>query len=135
MASKSQITITKNRLLILEAVRNLANHPSADDIHAYVKKEIPDLSLGTVYRNLDILARHGFIKRIEFGNSKARYDHLTNDHHHVRCIGCGRIDDIPANINFEIDELIGHNSDIEIIDYDLELLGYCKECRNKKEEQ
>ena len=87
---------TKQREVILEELMKLRAHPSADELYERVKKRLPRISLGTVYRNLEMLSREGIIHRLETAGSQKRFDGETGDHQHIRCVRCGRIDDLPA---------------------------------------
>ena len=65
---------TKQREVIVEELTRLRTHPSADELYAIVKKRLPRISLGTVYRNLDLLSREGVVHRLEVGGSQMRFD-------------------------------------------------------------
>jgi Fur family transcriptional regulator, peroxide stress response regulator len=105
-------------------------HPTATEIYDSVRKQLPRISLGTVYRNLDFLAEQGIIRKLEIGGAKARFDEC-GEHHHVLCVQCGKIDDIhdtPGDLlNEEITELNGY----KIIGFRLEFFGLCPECKKK----
>jgi Fe2+ or Zn2+ uptake regulation protein len=84
---------TYQRKKIFEILQNRKDHPSADDIYREVKKDIPRVSLGTVYRNLEVLAKHKKIQ-IHFSGQK-RFDSNPEPHHHFYCVGCGKMEDLP----------------------------------------
>ncbi len=86
--------MTKQRSVILNELRRSDLHPTADEIYQAVRKKLPRISLGTVYRNLDMLAREGLIHRIHQAGSQMRFDAHAGDHIHIRCAYCGRIHDI-----------------------------------------
>ncbi|MBW2321808.1 MAG: transcriptional repressor [Deltaproteobacteria bacterium] len=87
--------MTKQRQVILEELRQLKTHPSADEIYKVVRRRLPRISLGTVYRNLEVLAKMGEIQKLELSGSIKRYDWNTNKHYHIRCVRCDRVDDAP----------------------------------------
>jgi len=89
-----QQRVTRQRTIILEELRKVVSHPTADEIYAMVRQRLPRISLGTVYRNLDLLAEQGEILKIESTGNSKRFDGATRLHHHVRCQKCGRMADI-----------------------------------------
>ena len=89
---------TRQRTVILEKLREVTSHPTADEIFAMTRTSLPRISLGTVYRNLELLTRQGDILCLENGSSQKRFDGNTMPHHHVRCSQCGRLGDIEADI-------------------------------------
>lgn len=84
---------TVQRTLILETVRELTDHPSADEIYINVLKKCPNISKGTVYRNLTLLADEGLIYRVAVANGPDRYDLTAFSHAHLRCRVCGNVYD------------------------------------------
>ncbi len=123
--------ITKQRQVILEELRKLNTHPSADEIYKVVRRRLLRISLGTVYRNLEVLAQMGEIQKLELSVSLKRYDWDTNKHYHIRCVRCNRVDNVPiAPLNQLEDELYGATV-FEIIGHNLEFTGLCPECSKK----
>jgi Fur family transcriptional regulator, ferric uptake regulator len=88
------VRMTKQRQMILELLREREDHPSADDVYTLVREQIPKISLGTVYRNLEFLAERGYIQKFDFGGQK-RFDPKTAIHYHFCCLECGKVEDIP----------------------------------------
>ena len=91
---EKQTRNTKQRTIILTKLREVKTHPTADEIFAMTRESLPRISLGTVYRNLELLARQGDIRCLENGGSQKRFDGNIMPHNHVRCTQCGRIGDI-----------------------------------------
>ena len=85
----------RKRDAILTYLRSTDVHPSADMVFARLKPEIPDLSLGTVYRNLSMFRQQGVIASVGTVNGIERFDGNTKPHVHFICTGCGRVDDLP----------------------------------------
>jgi|FLOH01.1.fsa_nt_gi Fe2+ or Zn2+ uptake regulation protein len=81
---------TFQRQVILEFLRKTCSHPSAETIHKVVVKQVPTITLATVYRNLNILADQGIIRRLEV-NKEYRYDGCIANHQHCVCSKCGKI--------------------------------------------
>lgn len=89
---------TEQRSLILEELKECArigHHPGADEVYVRVKKRLPRISLATVYRNLELLAGNGAIKRLDMGERHMRFDGIVEPHCHFRCTRCGHVEDLP----------------------------------------
>ena len=86
--------ITRQRTILLEELRKVRSHPTADELYHMVRQRLPHISLGTVYRNLDLLAEQGEICKIESAGSSKRFDGNLRPHQHARCQKCGRVVDI-----------------------------------------
>jgi Fe2+ or Zn2+ uptake regulation protein len=86
------------------------------------------VSLGTVYRNLDLLATQGLIRTLATAGEQRRYDGTLEEHHHIRCEVCGRIDDIELGKTERLDELLVDDTGYEVHGYTLCFVGVCKEC-------
>ncbi len=120
---------TRQRRVILEELRKLKTHPSATDLYEIVRQKLPRISLGTVYRNLELLASSGEILKLESGGGQARFDGNPEHHHHVRCSVCGRVDDVHQPVGDDALGKIGTLEGYRIADYRLEFIGVCPQCR------
>lgn len=123
---------SKQRELILNAVRDNTVHPTADYIYDYLKKDNPNLSLGTVYRNLSQLVNHGFIQKVSIPGFPDRFDGNISEHNHMICEICGNIQDIQCDTLRNIPNVISDELDLEITSCNVILQGICKNCKNKK---
>ncbi|MBN2112349.1 transcriptional repressor, partial [Candidatus Woesearchaeota archaeon] len=85
--------MTSQRMKILEYLKGVKTHPAAEEVYRNVKKELPAITLATVYRNLNLLAEEGKILKIEI-NNESRFDADISCHQHLVCRKCGRITDI-----------------------------------------
>ena len=125
-------TIQKN--LVADAVLQLKDHPSAEEVYHFIQNECPSISKGTVYRNLNALTEEGSIRKIEVPGEADRYDHNTDDHYHVHCIHCGRIFDVdmePADMTGRIRDTHG----FVFFGCDIVFKGICPECNQKGSEK
>jgi Fur family ferric uptake transcriptional regulator len=126
---------TQQRQVILEELRMLKNHPTAAVLYTQVRSRLPKVSLGTVYRNLEMLYQSGIIQKLEFGGNEARYDGTIDQHDHVRCVQCGRLDDVDlpalAFLGGDCNDFGG----FKIIGHRFEYIGICPQCRTKEENQ
>ncbi len=120
---------TIQRQLLLEAVKSLKTHPTAEDVYQAVLREYPHISLGTVYRNLNLLAANGEIGKICVPDAADRFDKNQHSHYHARCTGCGRFADLDADYCSEIDEMIEDRTGFKIGRHSLIFDGLCPKCR------
>lgn len=120
---------TKQRQVVLEELRKLTSHPTASTLYEIVRHRIPKISLGTVYRNLELLARAGTILKLDTAGEEARFDGNIHRHAHVRCIKCGRVDDIHAPELDLVGGVIHDSQGYHILDCRLQYLGVCPQCR------
>ena len=120
--------MTQQRKVILEELRKVDSHPSADEIYEIVRHRLPRISLGTVYRNLEVLSELGEIQKLGLSGSLKRFDWDTTKHYHIRCVRCNRVADAPiAPLNQLENELYGATV-FEIIGHNLEFTGLCPKC-------
>ncbi|UCH08666.1 MAG: transcriptional repressor [Deltaproteobacteria bacterium] len=130
--SGQKYRMTHQRQVILDEIRKVTTHPTADEVYELVRKRLPRISLGTVYRNLEILATRGLIKRIGPASQQMRFDGVTEDHYHLRCVSCGRVEDAPIISVGDLEDAVRNQSDYSITGHRLEFLGICPECRGKE---
>jgi Fe2+ or Zn2+ uptake regulation protein len=120
--------MTQQRQVILEELRKVNTHPSADEIYEMVRKRLPRISLGTVYRNLEILTANGEIQKLELGCNPKRFDGTAQDHYHIRCLECDRVVDAPPGFDVCITHELSKYTDFKIIGHKLEFIGVCPAC-------
>jgi len=104
-------------------------HPTANDIYQLVRKRMPRISLGTVYRNLEILSQAGIIKKLETAGTQRRYDGVTDNHYHIHCIECGRLEDIPCAPMESVNDAVREVSDYQILWHNIVFVGICPRCK------
>lgn len=121
--------MTRQGKLILEVLRESRDHLTADEVYDEVKKELPNISLATVYRNLEKLVETGDIQRAGLGGSKRRYDARLDTHYHIRCLLCGGLQDLPITPEVTVEEGEWGKTDYDILGHELEFVGVCPECR------
>lgn len=123
---------TIQRELVLEAVNKLRNHATADEVYAMVIREYPSIGKGTVYRNLNNLARDGLVRRVEIPDGPDRYDHTLEEHYHVKCVACGNISDVSMDILPDLKKLIYDTKGYIFVGYDILFRGVCPNCQSKE---
>jgi Fur family ferric uptake transcriptional regulator len=120
--------MTRQREVILEEIRRAKVHPSADEVYEMVRKRLPRISLGTVYRNLDILSELGEIQKLELGGDIKRFDWNPRKHYHIRCLNCGRVDNAPIAPLKQIEDELYGTTVYTIIGHRLVFEGLCPQC-------
>jgi Fur family ferric uptake transcriptional regulator len=118
---------------MLEELQKLNTHPTARNLYEIVRNRLPQISLGTIYRNLEYFSSKGIIQKIEFSGSEARFDGHPENHYHVFCTECGKVDDI-HDISIDEMKIAPKNANgYDIKAYRINFIGICPDCRNKDE--
>jgi Fe2+ or Zn2+ uptake regulation protein len=110
-------------------LKNTKSHPTADWVYHKARKEIPNISLGTVYRNLHRLSEEGKIRKLTFGSSFDRYDADTLFHYHFICRKCGKIYDLPSNGGKKLCKQVEKKTGFEVEGVRIDFFGICRRCR------
>ena len=119
---------TIQRSLVLETVQELRCHATADEIFNMIVKKHPNISRGTVYRNLNLLSDIGEIRKMGITSGADRFDHQCHEHYHARCVKCGRVFDVEMDFIADIEKNIKNNHGFKFIGHDLIFKGICHEC-------
>lgn len=122
---------SKKRDAILECIRSTKSHPTAEWVYRQLKPSFPDLSLGTVYRNISMFKEENVIQSIGVVNGLERFDYRTEPHTHFVCTDCGQVLDLdhvtlPQSV---LDEAADGGS---ITSYQLQFTGICPQCNQKR---
>lgn len=126
---------SKKRQSILDALMATTEHPNAEQLYQKLKPEYPDLSLGTVYRNLSMLAATGEIQRLGSFGGQERFDGRTDPHAHLFCTACGRVMDIDMpGLEAKLCALAQSASEAEVQSCTLTFAGVCPDCRKKADQ-
>ena len=133
MLKAQNLRLTKQRKVILTELQKVVSHPSADEVYEMVKKDLPRISLGTVYRNLETLTELGEIQKLECGGSVRRFDGNPDNHYHIRCLRCEKIVDAPIELRENLENRLAGKTDFCIISHRVEFLGLCPECCDAKD--
>lgn len=120
---------SKQRNIILKTLTARPTHPTAEQLYGRVKEDNPSISLGTVYRNLNLLAQSNLIRKIDGLHNTAHFDHNIMDHYHFTCLNCGDVFDIPCDIARDIQTKAEKASGFKITEHEIVLKGFCKKCR------
>jgi len=123
---------SRKRDAILDCISRTKCHPSAEWVYQQLKPEIPDLSLGTVYRNIAMFKEEGTIQSIGVVNGLERYDYNTEPHTHFICTACGSVLDLDGiDLPHAIVEAAENKIGGAVATYHLQFSGHCADCRMK----
>ncbi|HEX7363695.1 MAG TPA: transcriptional repressor [Dehalococcoidia bacterium] len=120
---------TKQREAILRVLKDTRAHPTADQVYEEVKTEIPNISKGTVYRNLLVLQEDGLITLLNLNGTLSRFEVKQPSHYHFRCERCGRVFDVDEPVNNEIDKRVAETTGFKVSHHQTEFRGLCKDCQ------
>ncbi|MCL1979987.1 MAG: transcriptional repressor [Proteobacteria bacterium] len=128
-APVSTFRLTTQRQIIFEELSKVKTHPTASELYDMVRKRLPRIGLGTVYRNLELMAEQGMILKIEVGGTQKRFDAITDSHYHIRCSVCGKVDDINVPVIHELVAQAAESSSYLIRGHHVEFSGVCGGCQ------
>jgi Fe2+ or Zn2+ uptake regulation protein len=124
-------SITPQRRTIFEVLEGTVEHPTAEQVHAEVRKRLPDVSLATVYKTLKELVAMGEILELNFHDDRSRFDPKTGDHSHLKCVQCGRLEDIDCNFDhLHLQPCDRHG--YQVLRHEVIFYGNCPKCQRKK---
>ena len=118
--------MTKQKKLVLDIIENSHKHPTAEEVFFEARQQMPNIALGTVYRNLNALVDEGFVRRITLSGTPDRFDIAKCDHDHLVCQKCGKLKDV--FLSGIVDEIKNISGD-EIISYELNAYYICDNCK------
>lgn len=122
---------SKQRENVKKGLEKFCIHPTAEELYLELKPNNANLSLATVYRNLNQLAESGQIKKIEGLSGRVHYDHNNHEHFHIICVNCGKVADLGANTNLSFKLIFEKESQFEVLSYDIVVKGLCSKCKGK----
>lgn len=124
---------SKKREAILEVIRGTRTHPTADWVYQQLKPLYPDLSLGTVYRNLTVLREENLLRSVGVVNGQERFDAIVEPHAHFVCERCGAVIDLPGvRTDEEVDNAVDRTYGVRVDHHDLVFHGTCRACTETK---
>lgn len=124
---------SRQRERILGILQNTDTHPTASWVYDELKKEFNNLSMGTVYRNINILVDQNLVQKIEAGSSFDRFDANTDVHYHFICRECGCIDDLPLDKMADLNEMVSRETGYQAESHRLDFYGMCPACSNNRQ--
>jgi Fe2+ or Zn2+ uptake regulation protein len=127
------LRMTHQREIILDELNRGKTHPTADELYERIKKKLPRISLATVYRNLEILSEAGLIKKLEISGRQKRFDWDPDDHGHIFCTQCQRIDNISTPDAPPLQGKPREEKGYSITGCRIEFFGLCPKCQQQQE--
>ncbi len=122
---------TEQRQQVMKILQQTDRHQDADDIYRKARLSFPRISLSTVYRNLQVLKEMGLVEEHQFG-SRRYYELLdTDSHHHLVCLGCGRVFEFRCPSTDKLKSKINKEEGFKVIDTEVRLAGYCPDCQKR----
>jgi len=120
---------TEQRAAVYRFLIGTDTHPTADEVLVAVRRDLPSISLATVYKSLETLVGCGLAVKLNYTDDSSRYDGRTDPHHHARCLACGRVTDLPGEVSErEIQLLRKRARGFTVTGYRFEVSGYCSDC-------
>lgn len=137
---KKGLKVTSQRLLVLEV---MAEHPgehlTTEEIYDLVRISCPEIGLATIYRTVQVLSDLHLIDKVSFDDGIARYElgvegsDARHHHHHAICMECGKVISFEDDLLETLEQAIRDRIGFEVVDHEVKLYGYCKECRQRTE--
>ena len=126
---------TIQRELVLQTLRQVLPHATAEELYEEIAARYPSISRGTVYRNLNLLAQEGAIRKVELPGEPDHYDRLTEKHYHLQCTVCKKLIDAALDPFPDLRKFLQNDEGMTDLDYDITFKGICRDCRRAEEEQ
>ncbi len=126
---------SRQRDAIVDFLKTRKDHPTADMVYMNLRKQMPNLSLGTVYRNLSLLADQGQILRLSCDGKVDRFDGFTHPHYHFMCIECGAVSDVELDLTELLTKAAAGYTDGYITGHTVLFKGYCSKCERQRQLQ
>jgi Fe2+ or Zn2+ uptake regulation protein len=126
--ARSGHRITEQRAAVYRFLVGTDTHPTAEDVFQGVRRELPAISLATVYKSLETFVGAGIALKLSYSDGSSRYDGRTDPHHHTRCAVCGDVRDVPGSLPLDHVPGLERAGDFQVTGYRLELTGVCGAC-------
>ena len=125
---------SRQRESIKNNLMHRTDHPTADALYLSIRTEFPNISLGTVYRNLNLLAELGEISRFSCGDGSVHFDYVTKPHYHFVCKSCGAVLDLPFGMVKKTSDLVDGGEAVpgRVDSHTVFFYGECADCMRKK---
>ena len=127
------LRMTSQRALILDIISQGCEHLDADEVYQLARQRQPNLSLSTVYRNLQLLKRLGLVEELHFDESHHHYEAKPSvEHHHLVCLGCGKVVEFGCALSQKLRQEIAREKGFKVTGVEVHMTGYCTRCSRKK---
>jgi len=126
------LPVTPQRRAVLRALSARRDHPTAEQVHAAASARLPGMTRATVYRVLDALEAMGVVRRVDHAGAAARYEVDSGPHHHLVCVGCGRIADLHEPALESLSLPASRARGFVVKEYSIQFRGLCSGCRKQQ---
>ncbi|MBT5338670.1 transcriptional repressor [Candidatus Falkowbacteria bacterium] len=128
--AKTGSRMTNQRQVICDYVeKHSLTHPTAEHVFEAVRKKLPRISFGTVYRNLMVLEQMGYVTPLYYFKDHVRYDGIVENHYHFVCIKCDKVENVSMDEMFELNKQISKRHGQSVIFHRIYFYGLCKDCQ------
>lgn len=124
---------SRQREKIYALLKMTESHPTAERIYEEVRRILPKISLGTIYRNLTVLVHQGRVRELDFGEGVKRYDAAVHEHYHFYCEYCGTVEDLHVQPQADINDRVRGTIKGEVLGHRLDYFGICSKCLGKRQ--
>jgi Fur family peroxide stress response transcriptional regulator len=121
--------VTPQRIAVYDILKNTKEHPSVDMLYSKLQPLYPTMSLATVYKSLEVFKELGLVQELNVGEDKFRYDANVNQHPHITCVACGKVEDVDNEMLFDLIEQVADKTGYKLINQQLYFFGYCPDCK------
>lgn len=128
MCKSAGLKVTHQRTAVYAMLAATDSHPSPEDVYSAIRRDLPSISLATVYKILDLFHKHGFLRRVSTDGQVARYDANVGSHHHLICTSCGKIKDAEVRGCNDLSVTVADQPDFQVGRYDIIFHGLCEAC-------
>lgn len=126
---------TLQKQIVMHALKEMYNHPTASQVYEHVHKDYPSISKATVFRILNSACEDQEIMKIMSQDKEVHYEMMNPPHYHMRCRRCGKIQDAPLLYQAQFDEMQKKFGDFQVEGHSIEFYGLCNECLKKEREE
>lgn len=126
--------MTSQRALILDFLKGVKTHPTALEIYKAIRVKLPNISFGTVYRNLNFLKEKGLIQELKMA-AISRFDGNIENHYHFRCRLCGKVEDIEMPVTESLINIAQKRTNSLIESHEIQFTGTCSQCKKGRKNE
>lgn len=121
--------VTPQRIAVYDILKNTKEHPSVDMLYSKLQPVYPTMSLATVYKSLEVFKELGLVQELNVGEDKFRYDANVNQHPHIICMACGKVEDVDDEMLFDLVDQVSNKTGYQLVSQQLYFFGYCPNCK------
>lgn len=126
---EKKLKLTPQRLAVYKYLISTKEHPSAETIYKSLQLEYPTMSLATVYKSLKTLVEVNLVQELNVGEGNFRYDATVDEHAHIQCINCSKVDDLEEVTFDKLNNIAENNSHYKVLSHKLFFYGVCNHCQ------